>query len=651
MPKPPESPTKLLDYKFQNKPPFWYNQGMNYLMYYIEGFIKKFPLDKQAITIGRGPGNDLAMREDFISRNHVKITNHGDYIIAKDLGSTNGISFHDEKVKEALIRIGESFILGKMEFFLKRGSLDEFKLAKELIPIFDTISSENEKKFDNVITRYIEDIYNETLKVVMQIGLKKKDFKDFILDLPNHLSNLTDFGSLFIISKQKQEREQKETFDIILSVKNETFKTEVLKNLVKENPEIFTSGIIARPIPGRDTNSRLYAYPLKSNATDTETALIFILNRFLKKDKEEVRLEKFLSSLVIEIDLLSQLLTGKGDKDKGMTGEPTTEIPFSDDIVAEDSQMKELIKQAKKIADSDIFVLIQGESGTGKELFARLIHNHSRRSKNKFVALNCAAIPEDLLESELFGHEKGAFTGAYMQKNGKLEIASAGTLVLDEIGDMPINLQAKLLRALQEKEFYRLGGTTPITVDLRIISITNRDLKQLINEGKFREDLYYRLVHRTITIPPLRERKEDISALINFFTLKFCQQADKKISGYSVKAFEALQEYHWQGNVRQLENEIRSIVNLTDDGETVRYDILSEEIKENPGAEDITKKKTREIEVLPRMIKPEEEKAFVIKVLEKNNWNKTHAARELNMTYRGLHKKMQRMGIGKDSRQ
>jgi transcriptional regulator with PAS, ATPase and Fis domain len=616
-------------------------------MYYIEGFIKKFPLSKPSITIGRSPENDLAIQEDFISRNHVQVSNHGDYIVAKDLGSTNGISFHDEKVKEALIRIGESFILGKMEFFLKRGSLDEFKLAKELIPIFDTISSENEKKFDNVITRYIEDIYNETLKVVMQVGLKKTDFKDFLLDLPNHLSNLTDFGSLIFISKQRQKQEE-ETFDIILSVKNEAFKMETFKNLIREKPGIFTSSIIAQPIPGMDTASCLYAYPLKSDKGDTERALLFILNRIHKKKKEEEKLERFLLSLVNEIDLLSQLLTGKGDRDRSVKSESPPEIPLSDDIVVENSHMKELIKQAKKIADSDIFVLIQGESGTGKELFARLIHKHSRRSKHEFVALNCAAIPEDLLESELFGHEKGAFTGAYMQKKGKLEIASGGTLVLDEIGDMPINLQAKLLRALQEKEFYRLGGANPITVDLRIISITNRDLKRLINEGRFREDLYYRLVHRTITIPPLRERKEDISALTNFFTHMFCRQANKKISGYSVKAFETLQEYYWRGNVRQLENEIRSIVNLTDDGETVSYDILSEEVKEEDGNGGAEKKKdTKEIEVLPRMMSPEQEKAFIIKLLEKNRWNKTQTAGELNMTYRGLHKKMQRMGIRK----
>ncbi len=602
------------------------------MLYYIDGYFKKFPLNKPFVTIGRSSENDLVLREDFISRNHVQINRckDKDHIIVKDLKSTNGITFHDEKVKEALVKMGESFILGKMEFVLKKGSLDEFKLAKEIIPIADTIQKENEKKFENAKTRYLEDIYSEILKVVMQMGMKKNDFKDFMLDLPNYLSNLTDFGSLFILSKQEED------FNISLAVKNETLKMNTLKKVVKENQEMFFREILSQPIP--ETEARLYVYPLKNDKNNDETALLFILDRV--KKKEEQKLEKFLPSLASIIALMSDLYNDKKKTiDMHESEEPSDVGDENINIVAENRQMKELIEQTKKIASSDIFVLIQGESGTGKELFARLIHKYSRRAKNNFVAINCAAIPENLLESDLFGHEKGAFTDAHTQKKGKLEIASEGTLVFDEIGDMPINLQAKLLRALQEKEFYRLGGTTPITVDLRIISITNQDLKQLITEGKFREDLYFRLVHRTITIPPLRERKEDISALINFFTQRFCQQNNKMINGYSIKAFEALQDYVWKGNVRQLENEIHSIVNLTDDGETVGYDILSDEIKANEGR-------------LVAVDKPflgkmdiETEKAYILKLLEKNNWNKSKTARDLNMTYRGLHKKMIKLGI------
>jgi Nif-specific regulatory protein len=315
------------------------------------------------------------------------------------------------------------------------------------------------------------------------------------------------------------------------------------------------------------------------------------------------------------------------------------------EIITNSETVKTLIDQAKKIADSDVFVLIEGESGTGKELFARLIHRCSQRDQNKFVALNCAAIPENLLESEFFGSEKGAFTGAYNQKKGKLELASGGTLVLDEIGDMPLNLQAKLLRALQELEFYRLGGSTPIKVNLRIISLTHQNLEELIKEKKFREDLYYRLVHRTITIPPLRERKEDIPPLINYFTNKFCRQRNRSISGYSVKAFEALVNFDWYGNIRELENEINSIVNLTDDGERVDFDILSEKIKKNHESTMEPSPHPPSPALQGFNLKPERE--TIIDVLKKHNWNKSRAAKELNMTYHGLHKKMKKMEIRK----
>ncbi|MCK4765170.1 MAG: sigma-54-dependent Fis family transcriptional regulator, partial [Candidatus Aminicenantes bacterium] len=280
-----------------------------------------------------------------------------------------------------------------------------------------------------------------------------------------------------------------------------------------------------------------------------------------------------------------------------------------------------------------------GESGTGKELVAHAIHELSPRHEGPFIAVDCSALLETLLESELFGHEKGAFTDAYTQKLGKLEIASGSTLILDEIGDMPLNLQAKLLRALQEKEFYRLGGNVSIKVDLRIISLTNQDTKKLIKEGKFREDLYFRLVHRIIMIPPLRERKEDISALISHFTKKFCVSSGKKIKGYTVKAYEVLKDYEWKGNVRQLENEINSIVNLTEDGEIINYDILSDEIK--AGAREAT----QTLKISPIDRNEEDERGNILELLEKHGWNKSKTAREIGMTYRGLHKKMKRMGI------
>jgi Nif-specific regulatory protein len=300
--------------------------------------------------------------------------------------------------------------------------------------------------------------------------------------------------------------------------------------------------------------------------------------------------------------------------------------------------MKDLIKQTQKIAGSDLFILIQGESGTGKELFAKLIHHYSKRRGHKFVAINCAAIPDSLLESELFGYERGAFTGAFRNTQGKLELASGGTLVLDEIGNMPLSLQAKLLRALQEYEFYRLGGSIPIKVDLRIISLTNLDTDLILGEHKIREDLYYRLAHHVVSIPPLRERKEDISPLITHFTQLYSKKAEKKIGSFSLSAYEILKEYHWPGNIRQLENEINRLVNLCDDGDAIRDDLISASIRTR-----IEMKPDYDMSFPGQKNKSEKEQ--LLDLLKKNNWHKSQTARQMNMTYQGLHKKMMRLGI------
>ncbi len=599
---------------------------MKYLLYYIDGFIKKFPLKKSVITIGRKAAeSDLVIQDEAISRKHLEVTVKDDLILIKDLGSTNGTYVDNVKVKEGVIRIGESFTLGRMEFVLKKGTPGEFVPAKELIPIFKKISSDNENKFKSTQTKYITDIYNEILKQVLKNGMKKSNFNDFIPDLSNYLSSLTFFGNLFLVSQQTGD------FNILFSIKQKGGVMKVFREIMEHNPEIFIEDIEFRPVAKINGYFSSCTFKVNENAM----ALIYISNENQKK--VDPKIGKFVLALSKEFALLSQLFS----ESKGEPNKEETELDTTDEIIVGNTYMKELIKQTRKIARSDIFVLIQGESGTGKELFARLIYKYSKRNKKEFVALNCAAIPENLLESELFGHEKGAFTGAYARKEGKLEIASGGTLVLDEIGDMPINLQSKLLRALQEQEFYRLGGSIPIKVDLRIISLTNQILKDLIKQNKFRQDLYYRLVHHAIYIPSLRERKEDIPVLINFFTNKFCQQNNKSLAGYSLKTFEALQNYDWPGNVRQLENEINRIVNLTDVGETIDFDILSDEIKHR----EIDFEQTSEFSSVSFN---GSERDYLLKLLEKNDWNKSRTARELNMTYQGLHKKLKKLGIEKE---
>ena len=233
-------------------------------------------------------------------------------------------------------------------------------------------------------------------------------------------------------------------------------------------------------------------------------------------------------------------------------------------IVGQAESLRRVQTALHRAAETDTTVLLEGESGTGKELFARTLHALSARAEMPFVAINCAAIPENLLESELFGYEKGAFTGAAARKLGKFELAHTGTLFLDEIGDLPLNLQAKLLRALEERRFERLGGTASVQVDVRLVTATNRGLKAAVGARRFREDLYFRLSVFPITIPPLRERREDIPTLARFFVERVCRDMKKATMGIAPAAVEALEQYHWPGNVRELQNCLERAVILSD---------------------------------------------------------------------------------------
>jgi len=238
-----------------------------------------------------------------------------------------------------------------------------------------------------------------------------------------------------------------------------------------------------------------------------------------------------------------------------------------EDIIGKSSMMKKVFEQVSIVAPANSTVLLHGETGTGKELIARAIHNLSPRRDRTFVRMNCAAIPSGLLESELFGHEKGAFTGAIIQKKGRFELADHGSLFLDEIGDISLDLQPKLLRAVQEQEFERLGSARTIQVNVRMIAATHRDLPAMIREGKFREDLFYRLNVFPIEIPPLRERKGDIPLLVNYFVSKLSRRMGKKIESIPRKAMEVLSDAAWPGNVRELQNFIERAVILTQGSE------------------------------------------------------------------------------------
>ena len=241
-----------------------------------------------------------------------------------------------------------------------------------------------------------------------------------------------------------------------------------------------------------------------------------------------------------------------------------------EEVIGTSSVLQRVLARAAKVAPTDSTVLIMGETGTGKELIARAIHKRSKRSERPFISVNCAAVPSSLIMSELFGHEKGAFTGALQRRLGRFELAEGGTLFLDEVGDLPLETQIALLRVLQEREFERVGGTEVLRADVRVISATNRDLQVAIADGAFRSDLYYRLNVFPIKLPPLRERKEDVPLLVNYFVDRYAKRAGKKIKHIQRKTLEALEEYSWPGNVRELQNVIERSLII---GETTEFSI------------------------------------------------------------------------------
>jgi two-component system response regulator AtoC len=308
-------------------------------------------------------------------------------------------------------------------------------------------------------------------------------------------------------------------------------------------------------------------------------------------------------------------------------------------------RIKEIIDQ---IANTDVTVLIQGESGVGKEVVSRSIHLNSFRKEKPFVKVNCAALPQDLLESELFGYEKGAFTGAYRQKPGKFELADGGTIFLDEISEMSLSLQGKLLQVLQDREFSRLGGKKDLRVDVRVLVATNRNIEEGVKEGRFREDLYYRLNVVNITIPPLRERKEEIPIFVEYFLEKYGKKYQRRVNPLSDELIKVFSQYHWSGNVRELENVIQRFIVLGNEKAII------EELSPVTGIDSIPGKKTKVVppkkswpslkEVHRDAIKKAESE-IILKALETTNWNRKKAANILEINYKTLLYKIKECGL------
>ncbi len=357
---------------------------------------------------------------------------------------------------------------------------------------------------------------------------------------------------------------------------------------------------------------------------------------YISKPIEHEKLGKAINNAITNYNLNNQI--------KELKQNLTQRYSF-ENIISTDPKMQDVFELVARVLDNDITVLIHGESGTGKELIAKAIHFNGNRKNNPFVIVNCASIPHELLESELFGHEKGAFTGAHQRKIGKFELANGGTIFLDEVGDLEMSLQAKILRVIQEKEFERVGGNELIKTDVRIISATNKDLKKAVMENKFREDLYYRLNSFPIYLPALRERKNDIVALTEHFISLANKKLNKNVKGLSKRALRLFYDYDWPGNIRELENTIERCVILTDE-ETIDVDVLPPHIKSGdtsmlPNVENLFDKNAP---IIPFETLKEQAIKHALEVTENNI---VEAAKKLKIGRATLYRLMEKYNIKK----
>jgi transcriptional regulator with AAA-type ATPase domain len=592
---------------------------MRYLMYEKGGSIKKFPLTQTQIIIGRGAACDIRLADPDISKKHCRIGVYPDHIHIDDLKSRNGTFVDKKRISEARIMLNTSFGVGNTDFFYKEGDIGEFNISKELSGIFAAISNSRlahqAKESD---TRDSQKKYAVFLQCLLEKALWCDGFSSFIGEIGELLACNFPAGSLFLVHH------------------NQTMA-------------LFNHCALALPEIQADFNKGSYATGsvvtihgstyanLVVPSRDTRDCLLWI-SAEKANGKENTPFLDFLNKLLEIIEFNQKIITG-------ISFDPfPPPMLFNEGgicIIGTSPAMRKIIDTTTRIADKSTFILLMGESGTGKELIARMIHHLSKRKT--YVAINCAAIPGNLLESELFGYEAGAFTDARKRKIGKIEAASGGTLVLDEIGDLPLETQAKLLRVIQERSLTRLGGSEEIPVDLRIIAITNRDLYTLVETGRFRQDLFFRLRVHELVIPPLRERSDDIVALIIYFARIYAAKNNLSPRGFSETARECLIHYHWPGNIRELENEIMRIMEIIDDGELIGNHHITASIVAQCKQDKTAETDMAELSFKSAVDKFERQR--VLQLLGKYNGSKAKTAQAMGITYQGLVKKMKRLGI------
>jgi transcriptional regulator with GAF, ATPase, and Fis domain len=521
-------------------------------------------IDEDEVFIGRDRSNQLSLDDKSVSRRHAVIKRvEGEFRIT-DLGSHNGTLVNETTIDEQPLRQGDRIQMGSSYFlFLEENSVSLSEGVK-----FDNGSlvtvSKVQMKLEDVLSALARD-----LSILLEISARinsTKSLEALQRLLLESIFEITPAERGAVILTDGDPEHPNSVFALNRLPYNTpiTISLTVAQQVMKEGVSILSNEIVAGG-----------AFDVtESLAASRASALICVPIRFFHRTIGVIYLDTsqvgvhFTEGNLKTVTAIAGFVSGSLENVRHLEWLESehdrlrNDIQIEHNMIGESQKMKEVYQFIAKVSPTDSTVLIGGESGTGKELAARAIHQNSPRSRKPFVAINCAALAESLLESELFGYEKGAFTGATTQKKGKLEVADSGTLFLDEVGEMPLSIQAKLLRALQEREFERVGGTRAVKVDLRVIAATNKNLEQSVASGKFRQDLYYRLNVISMTMPPLRERGEDVMLLADYFIQKYSIKCKRHVAGIVKQARSCLAAHTWPGNVRELENTIERAVVL-----------------------------------------------------------------------------------------
>lgn len=630
---------------------------------------RSFELRGDSVSIGRRPNNDVVLEEAHVSGEHCRIAKEPDRVVLTDLKSTNGTTVVRREGRARLT-------VDEPSADIESGDVIELGTGDAVTTLRVTLFDESDESHVLTVTKLDalptvsrrEDDPNVLSKLYAaqkRIG-SATDLEHVLEEIcASALELLTTATHVTIVLRDDDQRDSTAFVPILTRVRMPEGITRrregpipiarsVYRKVVKERAAVLAAdaprdvgaseslmgasirSTIGVPLwRGEEILGVLQAdnrdAPGMLTSTDVELLLLLASNASLAVSS--ARLIKRLQHAEENLKKENLFLKGREEKRRG-GGKDVT-------IIGKSDAMQSLTRQLDKVVDTRVTVLVEGETGTGKELIAAAVHYRSRRRDKLFVAQNCAAIAESLLESELFGHKKGAFTGATDDKKGLFEIADGGTLFLDEVNSTSLHLQSKLLRALQEGEIRPVGATAAKHVDVRIVAATNRNLEELVAKGEFREDLYYRLKVFPLRIPPLRERRDDIALLATHFLARYGQEMGKPAGGFSQQALELLMSYEWPGNVRELQNEVQRIVIQVDPGSFVTPDLLSPHIKKALG---VVAKASVPKGTLREMMDTVE-KYFLLETLREHGQNKTSAAKGLGITREGLHKKLRQHGI------